>query len=110
MSNTEKLLNALVNGTSVDDFTPTSRVEKILFNCIQKNGVSNCEPPQSNNELLLQKLSIDLKTGSNVPVDVATAEEMTALLVSENVGKVYRYTGTTESTYTNGDLYEVVSE
>lgn len=42
--------------------------------------------------------------------NVSTADEMTALLVSENVGKVYRFTGTTDSTYTNGDLYEVVSE
>lgn len=47
----------------------------------------------------------------NVPavVDVATAAEMNAKLVAGNVGKVYRFTGTTDSTYTNGDLYEVVS-
>lgn len=42
--------------------------------------------------------------------DVSTADGMGARLVSANVGKVYRYTGTTDSTYTNGDLYEVVSE
>ena len=43
-------------------------------------------------------------------IEVATADEMTALLVEANVGKVYRFTGTSDETYTNGDLYEVVSE
>lgn len=48
----------------------------------------------------------------NVPsiTDVATAAEMNAKLVAANVGNVYRFTGTTDSIYTNGDLYEVVSE
>ena len=51
------------------------------------------------------------KVTVNVPavVDVATAAEMNAKLVAANVGRVYRFTGTTDSTYTNGDLYEVVS-
>lgn len=48
-------------------------------------------------------------TSNPVPEDVATAEEMTALLTADNVGKVYRFTGETDDTYTNGDLYEVVS-
>ena len=39
--------------------------------------------------------------------DISTSDEMTALLVEANVGKVYRFTGTTDETYTNGDLYEV---
>ena len=49
----------------------------------------------------------------NVPPyaqDVATAAEMNALLVAANVGKIYRFTGATDANYTNGDLYEVVSE
>lgn len=41
--------------------------------------------------------------------DISTSDEMTALLVEANVGKVYRFTGTTDDTYTNGDLYEVAS-
>nr|DAG70155.1 MAG TPA: hypothetical protein [Caudoviricetes sp.] len=45
----------------------------------------------------------------NVPPyeDVSTAAAMNAKLVAANVGKVYRFTGTTDDTYTNGDLYEV---
>ena len=40
---------------------------------------------------------------------VSTEEEMNALLVEENVGKVYRFTGVS-SVYNTGDLYEVVNE
>lgn len=48
-----------------------------------------------------------IKTGIE---DVSTATALTAKLVAANVGKIYRFTGTTDDTYTNGDLYEVVSE
>lgn len=40
-------------------------------------------------------------------MDIASADEMNALLVAENVGKVYRYTGDDTDDYTSGDLYEV---
>jgi hypothetical protein len=46
----------------------------------------------------------------NVPPyaqDVATTAAMNALLVAANVGKIYRFTGTTDANYTNGDLYIV---
>ena len=46
----------------------------------------------------------------SVPIEVSTAAAMTAMLVAANVGKVYKFTGTTDNTYTNGDLYEVVNE
>lgn len=57
------------------------------------------------------KLMSKVTITTSVPaiVDVATAAEMNTKLVAGNVGKVYRFTGTTDSTYTNGDLYEVVS-
>lgn len=50
------------------------------------------------------------KVTVNVPsiTDVATAAEMDAKLIEANDGRVYRFTGTTDSKYTNGDLYEVV--
>lgn len=46
----------------------------------------------------------------NVPPyaqDVATAAQMNANLVAANVGRIYRFTGTTDDTYTNGDIYIV---
>jgi hypothetical protein len=39
--------------------------------------------------------------------DIATEAEMTALLVAENVGRVYRFVGEDSETYINGDLYAV---
>lgn len=44
------------------------------------------------------------------PIEVSTAIAMDNLLVSDNVGKVYKFTGTTDANYINGELYEVVSE
>ena len=50
-------------------------------------------------------------SGSNgTPIEVATAEEMDALLVAENVGKIYKYVGTTNATYESGEFYQVVEE
>lgn len=48
-------------------------------------------------------------TGSYVdsaPIEISTDAGMEAVLISENVGKVYKFTGTT-GTYVNGDLYIV---
>ena len=48
-------------------------------------------------------------TGSYVdstPIEISTDAEMEAVLTSNNVGKVYKFTGTSD-TYTNGDLYIV---
>lgn len=48
-------------------------------------------------------------TGSYVdstPIEISTDAEMEAVLTSENVGKVYKFTGTSD-TYVNGDLYIV---
>lgn len=39
--------------------------------------------------------------------EVSTEAEMDALLVSGNIGKVYRYIGEDTDIYTSGDLYEV---
>lgn len=39
--------------------------------------------------------------------DVATEAEMTALLVSDNIGNAYRFTGETTDNYINGDIYVV---
>lgn len=42
----------------------------------------------------------------STPIEISTDAEMEAVLTSENVGKVYKFTGTSD-TYTNGDLYIV---
>lgn len=52
----------------------------------------------------------DLTADSPLPVDVATAEEMNALLETAEVGSVFKYTGETTDTYENGALYIVTEE
>ena len=42
----------------------------------------------------------------SVPIEISTDAGMEAVLTSDNVGKVYKFTGTS-GTYTNGDLYIV---
>ena len=42
----------------------------------------------------------------SVPIEISTDAGIEAVLTSDNVGKVYKFTGTT-GTYTNGDLYIV---
>lgn len=41
-------------------------------------------------------------------MDIESASEMDSLLISDNVGKTYRYVGKSTENYINGDLYEVV--
>jgi hypothetical protein len=44
------------------------------------------------------------------PIEISTPEEMNNIQVEANVGKVYKYIGTTDDTYTNGELYQVIEE
>lgn len=59
----------------------------------------------------LAKVTTKLKTyidnKANIPQQIATANEMDSLLIAENVGKVFLYTGTTTEDYIEGDLYVV---
>lgn len=55
-----------------------------------------------------EKASVDVNVPSGVE-EVATAAAMNALLVEANVGKYYKFTGPTDSNYTNGNLYLVES-
>ena len=46
-------------------------------------------------------------TDSPLPIEISTADEMTALLETAEVGSIYKYTGETTDTYENGALYVV---
>lgn len=109
MSKTEELLNALIDGTDVENFVPSSRVEQILLCCIKKQNAETCEPPQSRVETLLQELATNIEQAGEAgePIEVTTEAAMDELPTVENVGKVYKYTGTTTAKYTNGDIYIV---
>lgn len=49
-------------------------------------------------------------TDSPLPIEITSADEMTALLSTAEVGSVYKYTGETTDTYENGALYVVGEE
>ena len=84
-------------------------LSKVTVNAVTSSIDSNIVAENIKKDVTILDVVGTLETASAI-TDVATSSEMTALLTSENVGKVYRFTGTTDSTYTNGDLYEVVSE
>lgn len=42
------------------------------------------------------------------PIELSTSEEMEAVLVADNIGKIYKYVGETNETFTNGNLYQVM--
>lgn len=47
---------------------------------------------------------------SGTPIELATSEEMEAVLVADNIGKIYKFVGETNETFTNGNLYQVIEE
>lgn len=86
--------------------TPAPQLEEKAVT-ITENGTTEITPTAGKDGI--SKVTATVNVSQAVPIDVSTADEMTALLVTDNVGKVYRFTGTTDAIYTNGDLYEVVN-
>lgn len=93
--------SAVVNVPS----TPTQEKEVSII----ANGTTIVAPDEGN---VLSKVTINTNVPSTISAieEVSTADEMNALLVAANVGKAYKFVGTTDDTYTNGDVYEVVQD
>lgn len=93
--------SAVVNVPS----TPTQEKEVSVVS----NGITIVEPDEGN---VLSKVTINTNVPSTISAieEVSTADAMNALLVAGNVGKAYKFVGTTDDTYTNGDVYEVVQD
>lgn len=73
---------------------------------ITENGTTEVTPTTGKDGMSKVTVTTNVPTASAVE-EVATASAMDALLVEANVGKYYKFTGTTDSNYTNGDLYLV---
>lgn len=73
---------------------------------IVANGTTEVTPTAGKDGMSKVTVTTNVPTSGGVE-EVATAAAMDALLVEANVGKYYKFTGTTDSNYTNGDLYLV---
>lgn len=73
---------------------------------ITTNGTTEVTPTSGKDGISKVTINTNVPTASAVE-EVATASAMDALLVEANVGKYYKFTGTTDTNYTNGDLYLV---
>lgn len=73
---------------------------------ITENGTTEVTPTSGKDGISKVTINTNVPTASAVE-EVATANAMDALLVEANVGKYYKFTGTTDTNYTNGDLYLV---
>lgn len=76
---------------------------------ITENGTTEVTPSSGKDGMSKVTVTTNVPTASAVE-EVATASAMDALLVEANVGKYYKFTGTTDSNYTNGDLYLVEND
>lgn len=73
---------------------------------ITENGTTEVTPTTGKNGMSKVTVTTNVPSSGGVE-EVATASAMDALLVEANVGKYYKFTGATDSNYTNGDLYLV---
>ena len=74
---------------------------------ITENGTTEVTPTSGKDGM--SKVTVTTNVPTSPIEEVATSSAMNALLVEANVGKYYKFTGTTDSNYTNGDLYLVES-
>lgn len=120
MSRLETLLRKLVKGEKLDGWVCQSRIEEHLLACINKTGIANLKEPTSRLEELLQLLAFQMqddvdyddayKLLAGLPIEIATSEEMDAVLIGDNVGKIYKYIGENTEVYITDNIYIVMEE
>lgn len=73
------------------------------------NVVENLDAELNTQDSLLTNLetAVNSLDDGGYPIEIDNETDMNAVLIAANVGKVYLYTGTTTSNYTNGDIYIV---
>lgn len=88
---------AYAKGTLVTGTLTTSSIT------IAVNGTTSSETTGT----LYNEITVNVPTKGGI-TEISTTDEMNSLLQDEtNIGKMYRYVGVTNDTYTKGDIYEV---
>lgn len=105
-SSTERFLRALILGDTTDLPLPQSRIDYYLLAAITKNK-DNLPLSQSRIDEYLKELVNVIVDSEGKVITIDDPDEMDALLIEENEGKVYMYIGETTDTYINGDIYIV---
>ena len=72
---------------------------------ITENGTTEVTPDSGKN---LSKVTVTTNVAGIT--EITTSSAMDTVLVAANVGKYYKYVGTTDDKYTNGDIYQVQDE
>lgn len=88
------------------EFFSSFKVAAIPSDYVKPSGTLQITDNGAKDVTNYKNVNVNVPTASAVE-EVATASAMDALLVEANVGKYYKFTGTTDSNYTNGDLYLV---
>ena len=97
--------NAL-SGNILSGKTAYVRGSKVTGSIPTYSGTTNVTSNQTL-ETSGKYMSSDIVVNVAGIIEIATSSAMDAVLVSANVGKYYKYTGTTDEKYTNGDIYQV---
>lgn len=92
-----------INPTS-GKFFSSFKVAAIPSDYIKPSGTLQITANGAKDVTNYKNVNVNVPSGVE---EVATASAMDALLVEANVGKYYKFIGTTDSNYTNGDLYLV---
>lgn len=88
------------------EFFSSFKVGAIPSDYVKPSGTLQITDNGTKDVTNYKNVNVNVPTSGGVE-EVATAAAMDALLVEANVGKYYKFTGTTDSNYTNGDLYLV---
>lgn len=70
-------------------------------------GITNNSNKMTVDQMIETLSNLSASGSSGEAIEVETSEEMDALLVAENIGLVYKYTGVTNENYTYGKLYTI---
>lgn len=96
-------LSKVVITTNVPTLAPNLEEKAVT---ISENGTTEITPSSGKDGISKVTLTVDVFQASFE--EIATAAEMNEKLTAANVGRAYKFIGTTDDTYVNGDLYEVV--